>query len=329
MRQKAVLLYLFVLLVFALRVGLTSASNISANKFVTSRLVLEKTSNITTTSWPGAAACTHGQIWLLSPTQIRLVSKNFDWHPSSPDKQTSGHLLIPDYGNHQQKITIGPYPAGTEVKLGIKPGSFCKGFFTSEDLMHTKFRHNGGGSWTIAWEDRTDFDYNDVYTEVTLTPIQTGIVDEVIAVEAFSSDPIYKLPWPNKVGHKLTSYPGYSGEHRNIDAYDFAMKSGDLLVASEKGLVLWIEDSFGRGSCDPDLRSSANVVVIQTEEGINQIYVHLKQGTVSEFGLKVGDVVAQGQPIGRAGSSGYSCSSSGGGAGHLHIEGENHRQNPC
>lgn len=325
MKQKAVLLCLFVFLLFYLEVGATSASSIAGGQLTsTSSIVLEETSNITVTSWLGAANCNHGQIWLLNPKQINLVSKNFELFIPGAEEPVSFQLLIPDYGSSRPQITFGPYPVGTEVRLALSPGSFCDGFFTSDDRVHAKLRHHGGGSWTISWEDRTDFDYNDVYTEITLTPISAGISDEITAVEAFSFDPVYQLPWPAAIRHKLTSYPGYSGEHKNINAYDFAMKSGDLIVASEKGLVLWVEDSFGEGGCNPKYRNRANLVVIQTEGGTNQTYVHLQKGSVTEFALKPGDTVEQGQIIGRAGNSGYSCSSSGGAAIHLHIEWQHH-----
>ena len=67
------------------------------------------------------------------------------------------------------------------------------------------------------------------------------------------------------------------------------------------------------------MRSRTNVVVIQTETGVNLTYVHLDKGSVSLAGIKVGTIVKQGQWIGNAGNSGFVCSDTGNGS-HLHFE---------
>jgi murein DD-endopeptidase MepM/ murein hydrolase activator NlpD len=287
-------------------------------------IVLEERSNISITAWLGSTSCREGQILLASPTEAKVISRNFVLEKENVVSDHLNELLISDYGKGRQKVLLGPYPKGTKLEIVLRPGSFCGGSYSSTDRFRSRFRHNGGNSWTIAWEDFKDFDLNDVYTEVAILPLQNQIVEEVTVKQAFSNNPTYKLPWPKGVGHKLTSYPGYPGEHRSIDAYDFAMRSGDLIVASEQGVVMWIEDSFGSGGCDQALRGKTNVLVIWTEEGVNQTYLHLKQGSVTEFGLKIGDQVSQGQPIARAGNSGYSCSSGGGDGTHLHIEWQYH-----
>lgn len=84
-----------------------------------------------------------------------------------------------------------------------------------------------------------------------------------------------------------------------------------MVVAPEKRLVLWVEDSFGEGGCNERFGKKANVVVLQTTLGTQITFVHLKQGSAK---VKVGDVVEQGQELAVSGDSGFSCGE------HLHFE---------
>lgn len=282
------------------------------------KLVLTQTSTVTITAWLGSAACKVGQVNLVQP-ELKLLkssktnetAKNTNPRSDAPKRQSN--TIIYNYAVGVPSVEIGPYPAGTELILGIQTGSFCKSSHLSTEKLFTRLKHNGGASWTLSFEDWTDMDVDDVHIEVTINPF-VGIV----GTQAFAENPIYKLPYPAGITHKFTVLPG-SGEHSKTRAFDIDMKIGDKVVASEMGMVLWIEDSFGSGSCSSSLRSSANVVVIQTEAGVNLTYVHLDKGSVALAGIKVGDIVKQGQWIGNAGNSGFVCSDTGNGS-HLHLE---------
>jgi murein DD-endopeptidase MepM/ murein hydrolase activator NlpD len=146
------------------------------------------------------------------------------------------------------------------------------------------------------------------------------IVDEVEAERAFNFPPVYRLPWPQHEAYSFTRLP-FEGWHTGANAYDVGMRLGEPIVASERGIVLWVEDSFGRGRCSTDARGEANVVVIQTSPDTNQVYLHLAQGSVQAAGIGVGQVVRRGQWIGGAGNSGFSCGQPGV---HAHIEWQQH-----
>jgi len=301
------------------------ASTVLTNpNLVGGKLVLTERSTVTITAWLGTASCRQGQITLVSP-DLKLkysspLNEYFKNLLTQKKALVSKHpILIYNYGSGRSSVEIGPYPAGTEIILGTQTESFCKTSRVSTDKRYTHTRHNGGNSWTIAWEDYSDGDVDDLYTEITVNPVaKDSIETDIISAKAFAENPTYRLPYPAGVAHKFTTMPGI-GEHKLIRAFDIDMKISDKIVASEMGQVLWIEDSFDSGSCSSSLRNRANVVVIQTETGVNVTYAHLDKGSVQLSGIKVGDIVKQGQWIGNAGNSGFVCSDTGTGS-HLHFE---------
>lgn len=293
------------------------------------KLILNEPSTITVTAWLGTASCRVGQVNLVQPDLKLLKSskenetaKNTKTQSGAPKRQAD--TIIYNYAIGKPSVEIGQYLAGTEFVFEIQTGSFCKSSHLSTEKLYTRLKHNGGNSWTLSMEDWKDNDIDDVHIEITVHPS-----DGIIGTQVFADEPVYKLPWPTGISQKVTVLPGV-GEHRQTRSYDISMKIGNKIVASEMGLVLWIEDSFGPGgpiNCPENLADSvknywrprANVVVIQTEAGVNLTYVHLQQGSVQLSGIKVGDTVKQGQWIGNAGNSGFVCSGSGNGS-HLHLE---------
>jgi murein DD-endopeptidase MepM/ murein hydrolase activator NlpD len=108
--------------------------------------------------------------------------------------------------------------------------------------------------------------------------------------------------WPYGSGH--FTWPlfgwltqGYRYDHR---AVDIAAPLGTLVTASDRGVVIragWNEQGYG------------NFVVIDHNIDYITLYAHLDEIFVQE-----GQVVAQGQPLGRVGSTGNSTGP------HLHFE---------
>lgn len=316
---------LFVVIIFLIAAERVEASNVARNpSFEGGKLILSQTSTVTITAWLGTASCRVGQVNLAQP-EVKLIksSKNNEEaknsKPKSDAPKRQPNTIIYNYAVGKPSVEIGPYKAGTELIFEIQTGSFCKSSHLSTEKSYTRLKHNGGNSWTLSYEDWKDMDVDDVYLEITVNP-----TSGVSGTQAFADEPIYKLSWPNGVHHYITVIPGQEGEHAKLDAYDVDMnqRRGDTVVASEQGTILWIEDSFGSGACpDPKdkatvnyWRSRANVVVVQTETGVNTTYVHLLQGSVTKLNLHIGDHVSQGQTIGQADSSGYACGS------HLHFE---------
>ncbi len=319
-------IFALVILILVSAPRVEAAGSVPTTSEPSGKLILERESTVAISAWLGKAQCRVGQVNLIKPeiklvssSSVNLESKLAVVKKGAPIRSKS--TIIYNYAVGTPSIVLGPYPAGTEIVLGIESGSYCKTTRVSTDKFHTSLNHNGGNSWTIAFEDWKDNDIDDVFVEVTVQPVQ-----EIKGIQVFADNPIYKLPFPANVSHKITTKPGVS-EHSETRAYDFDMKIGDLVLTSEMGLVLWVEDSFGSGGplvCPDNLSTSVknywgkrgNVVVIQTEAGVNQTYVHLQQGSIV---VKVGDVVTQGQHIANAGNSGFVCSKSGNGS-HLHIE---------
>ena len=82
-------------------------------------------------------------------------------------------------------------------------------------------------------------------------------------------------------------------------------------MATEKGLVLSVEDDFGPRTCDVRYQGRTNVIVLQTAENTQISLVHLKGESAQ---VSVGEVVEQGDTLAVSDRSGFSCGS------HLHLE---------
>ena len=267
-------------------------------------LTLERSSTVTIRTWLGDLDCRQGTLFMVEPQGQEL------YH----------------YGEVPQVITLGPYPAGTQLVFAIQPGGLCSGnTWFSADRLHTRTSNNGACGWTLVWEDLTDEDFNDISTEITTCNLET--VSEVVS-QPFEG---YKLPWPAGATFLASIMPG-EGHHQYTFqgvkvcclAYDFVPKQGGRQVtASSSGRVVWVEDSFGNGACpDPPTeaatrawRGRTNVIVIQTEADVHLTYVHLQQGSAR---VEPGQYVRTGQVLASAGNSGFSCGV------HLHFEWQHH-----
>ncbi|HSX57678.1 MAG TPA: M23 family metallopeptidase [Candidatus Saccharimonadales bacterium] len=285
----------------------------------TSQIILQQNSTVTITVWKGTTGCGHGGIYLVDPDLvINTVSKR-------PESKILGwDLLFADYATGKQSLTIGPYSKGTALRFGVGVKTpKCSINFTQDSGNRGKIT-SYGNRWTIDWEDSPQYkdgkNWNDIHMEIIAHPTATSIETNVVAQQAFNSNPVYGKPWPANKNYPLTAGPN-QGHHGNIYAFDYGMAQGTELDAVERGQVLWVEDSFGSGSCSLTNLNRVNVVVIQTEEGVNVNYLHIKKGSAA---VKVGELVQKGQKIAEAGNSGMVCTKSGGDGSHLHIEWVHH-----
>jgi murein DD-endopeptidase MepM/ murein hydrolase activator NlpD len=262
---------------------------------------LTQTGTVTITTRLGELECREGSLLLHSPT-IR-------W----PDGRITDQTLIENYGaKEEQSVTIGPYVAGTKLILEIRPKtSLCEGHnFLSTNLLHARTTHHGSDRWTVAWEDYTDTDFDDLYVDIKVNPTEAsgGIItieDNVIAREV---DIQYRLPWRAGESHPVTQVPN-QGYHQGANAYDFGGEF--VVVAPEDGTILWVEDNFGSGRCRGNLRNKANVIVLKTTQATQVTLVHLKRNSAE---VSIGDRVVQGQELAVSNSSGFVCGP------HLHFE---------
>lgn len=118
------------------------------------------------------------------------------------------------------------------------------------------------------------------------------------------------LPWtpgaefPVTQGHNGGSHTDY-----NAWAWDFGLPVGTLLLAAHNGTVRAIRAGRTIGCCSPTCGEDANFIIIARGDGVESLYLHLKDVFVS-----VGDTVTRGDPIGTSGETGYVCGA------HLHFQ---------
>lgn len=124
-----------------------------------------------------------------------------------------------------------------------------------------------------------------------------------------NDDYVYQLPF--KEGKYIMSQ-GYNGPstHRGINALDFTMPQGEIIVAARNGKVVKIKEDSNRGCPSSDCMTDGNFVRILHDDGTMAEYHHLQfNGALVE----VGDVVEQGQEIAKCGATGFATGS------HLHF----------
>ena len=119
----------------------------------------------------------------------------------------------------------------------------------------------------------------------------------------------YVLPYPVGEKHYLSQGNCSDFSHKNDGkyAYDFAMEIGDSISASRGGEVIYSKED----AIDNNGGIYANVIYIEHSDGTIAKYVHL---TENGSDVEIGEIVIQGEVIGRAGNTGYSTGP------HLHFE---------
>jgi murein DD-endopeptidase MepM/ murein hydrolase activator NlpD len=140
------------------------------------------------------------------------------------------------------------------------------------------------------------------------------VSDHAVSPKVLKPDPIPepRLQKPGQIsgyrvpivaGQEFRIYQGwnstFSHKGANAYAYDIGMPIGTDVVAAAAGLVAFTND--GATACGgPELLRKANYVTIYHADGSATLYLHL-----SSVAVKVGDIVAAGQVIGKSGNTGY------------------------
>lgn len=120
---------------------------------------------------------------------------------------------------------------------------------------------------------------------------------------------IYRVP----LGHDATwtfSVDSLAHVGELEHAVDFDAPIGTPIVAARAGRVIELRDDSELGGIDPKYDGFANFVVIAHDNDEVSEYEHLEPHSVR---VALGEVVEQGQPIGRVGSTGWSACP------HLHF----------
>ena len=122
---------------------------------------------------------------------------------------------------------------------------------------------------------------------------------------------VYALPYA--VGKAFAVVQGFNGSfsHHGKHAIDWDMPERTPVHAARGGLIVEVEVGYTEGGLDAHLKTRANRILIQHDDGTLGNYVHLAPNGAF---VTVGQRVAQGQVIGVSGNTGYSSGP------HLHFE---------
>ena len=123
----------------------------------------------------------------------------------------------------------------------------------------------------------------------------------------------YKLPFPSGASYKCSQSNNATTTHNGIEkyAFDFSMAIASKVVAMRSGRVTHVVENFSDYNCsNSNCVNNVNRIVIEHTDGTRALYLHL---TKNGSDVEVGDLVQQGQLIGKSGSTGHST------APHLHV----------
>jgi hypothetical protein len=106
----------------------------------------------------------NGDLWLLASSGAASMAAN---------GPAGGQVLWTSYLEHLgESMLIGPYPASTELVLGLKTAAYC-----TEPGPRPSTGGNArvaavtSNTWDIWWEDYQDFDFDDLVVRVEAIPL--------------------------------------------------------------------------------------------------------------------------------------------------------------
>jgi len=124
--------------------------------------------------------------------------------------------------------------------------------------------------------------------------------------------PPLATPWPCEVTYPITQ--GHNtGSHVDEGswAWDIGIPEGNDVAAPADGVVRLVRMDSTEGGCSSAYGNSANYVVLDFGDGTEALFLHLAPASST---LAVGDLVSQGDVVGRVGLTGWVCGA------HLHFQ---------
>ena len=119
----------------------------------------------------------------------------------------------------------------------------------------------------------------------------------------------YRLPWEGDKKFRVSQTRGTSHRGAMLHALDFALPHGEAVLAARGGTVVFREDRYSLCG-GPSLATRGNHVVLDHGDGTSALYLHLDRIQVA-----LGQKVAQGDPLGTCGATGWTgCTA------HLHFQ---------
>ncbi len=121
-----------------------------------------------------------------------------------------------------------------------------------------------------------------------------------------TNDAIYLLPFRAGEAHRvvqgnLGKFSHFKGSQDEY-AVDFAAPVGTIICAARAGVVTGVRQDFTVGGVDPALKGAGNYVIIKHADGTFAEYLHIEPNGAL---VRLGDKVADGQPIAQTGNTGY------------------------
>lgn len=126
-----------------------------------------------------------------------------------------------------------------------------------------------------------------------------------------NTDYAYSLPYESGKEYKVMQGNNGQFSHANKHAVDFGMPENSVVCAARAGVVVEVKQDSNTGCPDFSCKDQGNYIMVYHEDGSFATYYHFRQN-----GSKVqpGQQVAQGEPIGYSGNTGFSAGP------HLHFE---------
>jgi hypothetical protein len=106
----------------------------------------------------------NGDLWLLAPSGAASMAA------SGP---AGGQVFWTGYLEHLgESRLIGPFAAGTELVLGLKPAAYCTEPVPRPSTGgYARVAAVASNTWDIWWEDYRDFDFDDLVVRVEAIPL--------------------------------------------------------------------------------------------------------------------------------------------------------------
>jgi murein DD-endopeptidase MepM/ murein hydrolase activator NlpD len=127
-----------------------------------------------------------------------------------------------------------------------------------------------------------------------------------------NDDHVYSLPYASGKNFRVLQGYGSRFSHTGLEefAIDFDMPVGTPVHAARGGVVARVEQSNSEGCWEDGCGKFANYIVVFHDDGTTGEYYHLMEnGSL----VVVGEIVVQGQEIGRSGNTGHTTMP------HLHF----------
>jgi murein DD-endopeptidase MepM/ murein hydrolase activator NlpD len=127
-----------------------------------------------------------------------------------------------------------------------------------------------------------------------------------------NDDHIYSLPYASGRNYRVLQGYGSRFSHTGLEefAIDFDMPVGTPVHAARGGVIARVEQSNSEGCWEDGCGKFANYIVVFHDDGTTGEYYHLMEnGSL----VVVGEIVVQGQEIGRSGNTGHTTMP------HLHF----------